>query len=205
MDKKKEKKDKKIIWIILILLLIIALSIGFALFTSQLNIQSTATVSSDPSAFKVVFSTSDNSSVGGTPILGGVATGGTVGKDTTTITDLSASFTAPGQTAVWKFYSYNSGKYDAFLNKVTLGAIVCTPDGADASRVAEAAKSLSIKISVGGQVYTSTNEKIDSHTLAKTSGEEIIVTLSYAEGAPAVDGNFNVSIGDIILEYNSAD
>ena len=151
--------------IILLLLLIIALSVGFALFTSQLRVQSTATVTPDPTAFKVVFSTSSTSSVEGTPIYGGVATGGSINKDATTISDLNAKFTAPGQEATWKFYSYNSGEYEAFLNKVILGRITCNPDGADPAKVAEAAKHLNIKISVGGQTYTASDENINTHTL----------------------------------------
>lgn len=200
----KENKNKKVILIIL-LLLVIGLTIGFAAFTSQLKIQLSATVSPDPSNFKVVFSSSATSATQGSLIYGGVAQGGIFEQNATTLSGLTANFTAPGQTAIWKFYSFNAGEYDAFLNKVSLGAIVCVPDGADPNKVAEAAKGISIKISVGGQTYTSSNEAIDSHGLAKGVGEEVVVTLEYAAGSAAVDGKFDVSIGDITLEYNSAD
>lgn len=200
----KERKNKKIILIIL-LVLIILLSVGFALFASQLKIQLSATVSPDPNSFKVVFSSSPNESVAGQPIHGGTASGGTFGKDATTVSGLTATFTAPGQTATWKFYSFNSGEYDAFLNKVTLGEIVCTPNGADPVKVEEAAKGLSVKVSVDGQEYAATNDGINGQSLAKGTGEEVVITLSFAAGSAPVDGNFNVSIGDITLEYNSAD
>ena len=200
----KERKHNKIILIIL-LILILGLSIGFAAFTSKLKIQSTATVSPDANSFKVAFSSKPNVLEEGNIVLGGKATGGVFEKNATTLSSLNANFTAPGQTATWKFYAYNSGEYDAFLNTVILGAIVCTPDGADPAKVIEAAKGINIKISVGGQTYTSTTEGINSHILEKGKGEEIIVTLSYADGSAIVDGKFNVNIGDIILEYNSAD
>jgi hypothetical protein len=200
----KERKNKKIILIIL-LVAVIGLTIGFAAFTTQLKIQSSAKVSPDPTNFKVVFSSSSTASVDGSPVYGGKAEGGTFGKDATTISGLSAKFTAPGQTATWKFYAFNAGEYEAFLNKVMLGAISCIPDGADATKVAEAEKGISIKISVGGKEFVSTNETINSHNLEKKAGEEVLVTLTYAEGSAAVDGNFDVSIGDITLEYNSAD
>lgn len=201
----KERKSKKIILIILLILLI-GLSIGFAAFNSNLRIQSAASVTPDPNSFKVVFSTSSTSSVEGTPVLGGVANGGTLKKDSTIISDLSANFTAPGQTATWKFYSFNSGIYNAFLNKVTLGTISCIAnEGTDTNKVAEAAKGINIKVSVGGNEFTSTSENIDLHTLAKETGEEIIVTLTYAEGSALVDGSFDVVIGDIILGYDSVD
>lgn len=200
----KERKNKKTILIIL-LIAVIALAIGFAAFTTQLKIKSSATVSPDPSNFKVVFSSSATSEATGNIIRGGRAEGGTFEKNATTLSGLTANFTAPGQTATWKFYAFNGGQYDAFLNKAILGSIVCIPDGADPAKVAEASKGISIKISAGGQEYTSSDENINSHSLAKGVGEEVIVTLTYAAGSTAVDGNFDVTIGDIILEYNSAD
>lgn len=200
----KERKNKKVL-LIMLLLAVILLTIGFAAFTAQLRIQSSASVSPDPSNFKVLFSSSATSSVQGPIIYGGVAEGGIFEQNATTLSGLSANFTAPGQFATWKFYAFNAGEYDAFLNKVTLGAVICTPDGADPAKVAEAAKGISIKISIGGQEYSSSNESINSHELAKGNGEEVIVTLTYAAGSAAVDGNFDVSIGDITLEYNSAD
>lgn len=200
----KERKNKK--WLLIILLLaVILLAIGFAVFTTQLKIQSSATVSPDPNNFKVVFSSSATSATEGRIIYGGKAEGGTFEKNGTTLSGLTANFTAPGQTATWKFYAFNGGEYDAFLNKVTLGAVICTPNGADPTKVAEAAKGISINISIGGKKYTSSNDNINSHELVKGAGEEVLVTLSYAAGSAAVDGNFDVSIGDIVLEYNSAD
>lgn len=201
----KERKNKKLILIIL-LIAIILLSVGFAAFNAHLKIQSSATISPDPDSFKVVFSTSANESVEGSPIYEGMAQGGSFKKDATTISGLSANFTAPGQTATWKFYAFNSGVYNAFLNKVTVGMISCIAGaGADPSKVDEAAKGMNIKISVGGKEFSSTDEAISSHNLLKGTGEEIIVTLAYAEGAAIVDGDFDVVIGDITLEYNSAD
>lgn len=200
----KERKHNKVI-LILLLILILGLSIGFAAFASRLKIQSSATVSPDANLFKVAFSSKSNVPEEGNIVLGGKATGGVFEKNATILSSLNANFTAPGQIATWKFYAYNSGEYDAFLNSVTLGAIVCTPDGADPAKVIEAARGIDINISVGGQTYTSTTEGINSHILQKGKGEEIIVTLTYADGSAIVDGKFNVNIGDIILEYNSAD
>ena len=201
----KERKNKKVILVIL-LIAIILLSVGFAVFTSQLKIQSSATVSPDPSAFKVVFSSSATASVEGEPVYGGLAAGGKFEKDAATISGLNANFTAPGQVATWTFYSFNDGEYNAFLNKVKLGKIKCiAAEGTDPVKVAEAEKGINIKISVGGQEYTKTDEAINSHSLAKNAGEQVVVTLSYDDGSAGVDGNFDVIIGDITLEYNSAD
>lgn len=201
----KDRKNKKIILIILIIA-IIALSIGFASFTAKLKIQSSATVSPDPTNFKVVFSSSATSSQKGAPTYGGTATGGNFEKDATTISGLNATFKAPGESATWTFYSFNDGDYNAFLNEVTVGKITCIPaEGTDPAKVDQAAKGIKIKVNVGGNEYTTTNETINSHGLAKGTGEKIVVTLTYETGSATVDGDFEVSIGDITLEYNSAD
>lgn len=201
----KERKNRKIILIVL-LIAVLALSIGFAAFTSKLRIQSGATVTPDPTAFKVVFSSSATSSIEGTPIYGGKASGGTIDKGATTISGLNANFTAPGQEATWTFYAFNDGEYNAFLNAVTVGTISCIADeGTDPVKVTEASKGIKLKVSVGGKEYTSSDNAIDSHGLTKNTGEQVIVTLTYEEGSTTVDGNFDVIIGDITLEYNSAD
>lgn len=201
----KERKNRKIILVVLFIA-VLALSIGFAAFTSRLKIQSGATVTPDPNAFKVVFSSSATSSVEGSPVYGGTASGGEFTKGATTISGLNANFTAPGQEATWKFYAFNEGEYDAFLNAVTVGSISCVAaKDTDPAKVANAQKDISIKVSVNGKEYTTSDNDIDLHGLARNTGEQIVVTLTYAEGSAAVDGNFDVVIGDITLEYNSAD
>lgn len=202
----KSRKAKKSILIVL-LLLVVGLSIGFAAFNSNLTIKSSATVKPDKSTFRVVFSTSKTESAGGAAELDGTyAKGGTFAQDSTTLEGLSATFTAPGQTATWKLNSFNDGEFDAFLNTVTVGAITCTPkEGTDPAKVTEAAKGISIKVTVGGVDYDVTTEGITAHTLKKGTGEEVIVTLTYKAQSAIADGDFDVAIGDIILGYDSID
>lgn len=202
----KERKNKKIILVVL-LITIIGLSIGFAAFASTLTMQTSATVTPNPDSFKVVFSSSNTEVAEGTPILDGTyATGGTFEKNATTITGLKANFTAPGQTATWKVYTFNDGEYDAFLNNVTLGEITCTAkNGTSQSSAIEASQGISVKVTVGGTEYSTSNTDISSHKLAMGTGEEVLITLTYAEGSARADGDFDITIGDITLIYNSVD
>lgn len=201
----KSRKTKKMILIVL-LLVVVALSIGFAAYSSTLTIQSSALVKGDPDAFSVVFSSSDTESIGGTPIYDGTyATGGTFEKSARILTDLSATFDAPNQTATWKVYAYNDGSFPAYLNGITVGSITCTAkDGTDQTKVDDAAKGIKLSVTVG-QTYTQTTNNITGHQLGIGHAEEVIVTLTYEDGSAIADGNFDVAIGDITLLYESVD
>lgn len=208
----KSRKTKKVILIVL-LLLIVGLSIGFAAFGEDLTIRTGATVTPNPDGFAVVFSASKTEAIAGQTVTDGTyAQAANIEANSTTLPSvetekLSATFTEPGQTATWKFYSFNNGIYDAFLNDVTIGDITCTAkQGTDQSKVDEAAEGISVTVSVGGSTYTGKgNSAINGHSLAKNSGEEIVVTLKYAANSAIADGNFDVTVGDIILGYDSID
>lgn len=202
----KSRRTNKVI-LILLFLLVIGLSIGFAAYGRELKISTAATVKGDEAGFKVVFSTEEDDATAGTIEEDGYASALTIGADSTELSNLKATFTAPGQTATWKFYAYNSGKFDAFLNGVTIGEISAEPkNGTDAEKVEEALKGISVKVKVANEEYTTTKNPLTStHKLAQTTGEEIVVTISYAAGSAIADGDFDVNIGDIVLNYSSID
>lgn len=206
------KKERNTIAIIALIVAVVGLSVGFAAFATTLTISATATMTPSSSDFAVVFSTSADASISGDTgevVTGGVATSGTTfAKDTTTLTNLSATFTAPGQTATWKVYAHNKGQYEAFLNAVTLGNITCAKaSGSTASDtlVQQACAGLSLKVSVGGTEYTSSNAAIAGHSIVAGSGEEVLVTLTYAADAARIDGPADITIGNITLKYDSTD
>lgn len=200
----KSRKAKKIVLIVL-LLLVIGLTIGFAAFVSELTISSSATVEGNANNFKVAFSESATEVTGSTSTIGENATaGGTFSG--TALSGLKAEFTAPGQTATWTVYAYNDGQFDAFLNDVTIGSITGKAgDGTTQSYVDEAVKGISISVKVGGASYSQTTTGLTSHKLEQGTGEEIIVTLTYAADSAIADGDFTVNIGDIKLNYESVD
>ena len=202
----KTRKMKKTILLVL-LLVVVGLSIGFAAFSSNLTIRSSATVKPDASTFKVVFSASATESVGGSVVTdGNYASGGTFDANTTTLEGLTATFTEPGQVATWEIYSFNAGAYDGYLNTVTLGEITCSAKtGTTDSMVQEAAKGIKLKVSAGDAIYDATTEGISGHILEQGKGEKIVVTLTYQAGSAIADGDFEVSIGDIKLGYDSVD
>lgn len=204
----KTRKTSKLI-LILLLVLIAGLSIGFAAFDRNLTIQSGAKVTPNPDGFSVVFSAEQNSSTAGTTVTDGTyAEAVTIAANSTTLSGLTATFTEPGQTATWEFYAYNAGIYDAFLNDVTLGDIEYTIDpkyGTDENKVKEAIKGIKLQVKVNETTFTSSNDTVNTHTLEEKTGEKVVVTLSYEANSAIADGNFDVTIGDIVLGYDSID
>ena len=203
----KSRKTNKLI-LILLLVLIIGLSIGFAAYGRELKISTAATVKGDESGFKVVFSTEEDAATAGTiSPASSYANEIEIAADSTELSNLKATFTAPGQTATWTFYSYNAGKFDALLNGVVVGDISATPkQGTDADKVTEAVKGISVKVKVGTAEFTATQDPMTAtHKLAQDDGEEIVVTITYAADCAIADADFDVTIGDILLKYNSVD
>ena len=144
-----------------------------------------------------------------------VATNGIIdNSNDPTISNLSATFTEPGQTAVYKFYAYNAGELNSFLKRIVFENVtvqnatkVCTASaGTTDELVQKACEKISVKVKVGNEFETSTGKtSITGHSLAKKNGEAVVATLEYEAGANRADGNFNVAFGNITLNYSSAD
>ena len=206
------KKKQKIITIVALIVMIIGMSIGFAAFSTNISISSSAGVAPSAADFHVKFSASESSVVTSqvTPSTSG-ATGekATINNSGTmpTISGLKANFTAPGQSVTYTFYVHNTGDYTAYLKNIIFeNASGKSSHKATDSLVAAACNSISITAKVGAATYSQTTNSITNHSLAAKSGKEtVVVTISYASGGSKADGDFSVAFGDIKLEYKSTD
>lgn len=210
----------QVIAIVALIVGVIDLSIGFAVFSSILNVQSSANVKPYNSTMNVIFSNAqDKAEVAEiTPTVTPnslVATNGIIDNNNyPTISNLSATFTEPGQTAVYKFYAYNAGELNSFLKSIVFENVtgqnatkVCTASaGTSDELVQKACEKISVKVKVENELETSTGKaSITGHTLAKENGEAVVITLEYEAGTNRADGEFNVAFGNITLNYSSAD
>lgn len=213
-------KKTKVIAIVALIVGVIGLSIGFASFSSILNVQSSANVKPYNSTMNVIFSSAESKAevTEITPVVTPnslVATNGIIdNSNDPTISNLSATFTEPGQTAVYKFYAYNAGELNSFLKRIVFENVtvqnatkVCTASaGTSDELVQKACEKISVKVKVGNELETSTGKaSITGHTLAKENGEAVVITLEYEAGTNRADGDFNVAFGNITLNYSSAD
>ncbi len=199
---------------------IISLSIGFAAFSNTLTIKSNATVTPDSGIFNVDFS-DDSTKVLVDPVTPVVtpntlvATNGTIDNTgSPTISNISATFTEPGQKAVYTFYAYNAGELDAYLKSIAFANAtggsttkVCTAlTGTTDSLVQEACKGITLSVQVGSEAATiGSVSSITGHKLAKASSDTVVVTLEYAVNSASADGDFTVTFGDVTLNYSSVD
>ena len=205
-------RKQKLLMIVALIVGIASLSIGFAAFSTTLNISSSASVSPSSDTFSVKFSTSQNSLVVGavTPsskTTGITTTDGVIDNGANpTIKNLSATFTNPGQYVEYTFYARNEGEYTAYLNNINfLGDKTCTGEtGTTASLVTSACESINISATIGNTTYTETTP-IEGHTLAKGVGEQIKIRLEYLSSGTSVDGGMSITFPNVALVYSTLD
>lgn len=215
-----KNRNAQVIAIVALVVAVLGLSIGFASFSNVLNIQASANVKPDSSTLNVDFSSSiDSVTVAEiTPTATPnsiVTTNATIDNSADpTISNLSATFTEPGQSVVYKFYAYNAGELNAYLKSIVYANAagsnatkVCTAkEGTTDALVQKACENILVKVKVGNELETATGKaSITGHSLAKKTGEMVTVTLEYAAGAERTDGDFSVAFGNITLNYSSAD
>lgn len=208
------------IWIITLLAIgIVQLSVGFAAFSTVLNISTSLKVEPDSSYFKVNFSSSPtelatNEIVPTKSDTKIVTTNAVIDNtDDPTISNIYAVFTEPGQYVEYSFYSYNTGKYLAYLNEVNFKNIdgetvtkKCTPlIGAREDLVEAVCGDIELSVQVGPTVFKATDNNINSHTLARESSENVVVKITYINNDHWADGDFEVSFGNVTLDYGTVD
>lgn len=222
-----KNRGSKVIAIVGLVVAVAALSIGFAAFTQNLTISSSAKVTPSDNVLKVLFSSSDgtqaeeavvanpSTSADGKTQTGTNATINNNGGVNPTITGLHADFTAKKQTVTYTFYVHNDSEYIAYLRSVAFGNAAgsdtykkCTKGtNTTESMVTAACADVTLKISVGGTEFTSSNAAVTDSSLAVGAFAPVVVTISYdAAGTsttPIPDGDFSVAFGDITLGYSS--
>lgn len=118
----------KIIAIVALVVAIAGLSIGFAAFSTRLDIESSADVPVDASVWNVGFSTVNSAITPGT-VNGQTnsASNGSLTLTQFTITqNVNATLaTTNGSQVEYDFYIVNDGALDAYLNSVTMGNLTC--------------------------------------------------------------------------------
>lgn len=219
-------RSSKVIAIVALLVAVVGVSVGFVALGRDLTITSEANVS--PENNLIVLFSSDDAEQKTEPVVGKVidstitegetsaATAENASISGTTISNLEANFTKPGQTVTYEFYAHNAGSFAAYLTDImfedaaTEKKKVCTPaTGTTAEYANNACEDIKIEVSVGEgsslEEATTTVPGIAGHELGMNSFEKVVVTISYPTGSDVADGDFSVKFGDITLRYSSID
>ncbi len=224
--RKRYNKNSKILIIMVLMIGVIGLSIGFSAFSKNLDINSTATVTPDPSDFKILFSSSKDSVVDGyiypwaynpdedsTKSKGDIATIDNTDPTHPKITGIKATFMKENREIGYGLYVTNQGRYDAYLKKIEFGDKKCTAKpGTSQTLVNQACNSITLHIRFvdtgeSSNLYNvSNNMVVSNHPLRKGTSEGITVWIDYfPDAAVFADGDFDVTFGDITLTYSSSD
>ncbi len=204
---------KKKLTIILLVLAVVGMSIGFAAFSTTLNISSSASVNPNSDDFKVRFSKSETTLVEGSVspsyISSGIASSSNAiinNSSFPTLTNISATFTQPGQYVEYSVYVRNVGEYTAYLNLINFtGGKTCETESGESSTLAEAAcSSIEVYVEIDGKKYYDSNT-ISNHPLSKNSSELVKVGITYISGGAYSDTAFSVKLRDITLVYSTID
>lgn len=220
-------RRKQQLTIILVLVAVIStISVGFAAFSSTLNISSSASVTPNSSDFKVVFSADrtsiiNSSTIGQcvgavTGVSGGASTGssGCIGE--TEFKNAVANFSAPGQVSAFIFYVHNIGKYDAYLKKVNFNLLdngkhkKCYASTSDSTKATDslvdaACEGIEISVRGFGNTYSDTMVNISEQVIPQGTVKEVEVVITYGENSKLADGPFNVEFGNVEFEYSTVD
>ena len=222
---------QKVITIAALVIAVIALSIGFAAFTSTLNISTSAHVTPEDGNFIVKFSKL-NGELDETNVTPSTGTGDNARINNTNasnpvISNLSAQFTQPGETVEYTFYVRNMGKYDAHLTDVrfnkTAGEFkTCTATGDNPvsdtikNSICSAIKfTVTLENSPSNISLTSTSDyandvnvdyivnKSSTPNTGTTNSKMVKVRIEYPSNAPHADGSFEVEFGSVEMIFAS--
>ena len=207
-----KSRKQKVLLIFVLMLSIASLSIGFAAFSVSLNISSSASVSPSSDTFNVKFSISKDSLVVGSVQPSYVSPGvnadmGIIDNSSQPkLSNLSATFTQPGQYVEYTFYARNVGEYTAYLNSVSFFASkICKAENDTTDMLVQnACESINISVSVGGDIYNDSTA-ITGHSLESGFGEEVKVILEYDDNGDFVDGPFSISFPYVLFVYSTID
>ena len=163
------KKENKIVFGILALLVsIVAVSISYAAFTQNLNINGSANVQA--TSWSVHFANLTNGVRNGTAVE---RTAPTIKSGRTDIGDYAVDFYTPGDSITYKFDVVNDGDYDAKIAVVTKGTPSCS--GTDTTSNTNVCNNLEYTLK-----YTSNNQDVAvNDTLRKNETKNMTLVLRY--------------------------
>ena len=200
-------RKQKLLMIIALVAGIASLSVGFAAFSTTLKISSSASVSPSSDTFSVLFSTSADSlvveEIVPTTNANNIVTTNAIidNSSNPTISNISATFTNPGQYVVYNFYVKNMGEYTAYLNNINfIGEKTCiAAEGTTESLVRSACDYINLFVMIDEQVY-SASTNVMGINIQKQASKPVKVVLEYADVGTSVDGPFSITLPKVSLE-----
>ena len=207
-------KNKVVILVILIIA-VMGLSIGFATYSSSLNISSRAHINADSGNYRLVFANNYdiNNLVYGyvTPVSNSQYGGrGTINNsgDTPVISGLSATFDDTGESVSYSVYIVNTGLYTAYIKNINFVPVTSSfnecvaREGTSTSDVATACPYVYMTITIDEYSFSSNSLSLNNdinYPIEPGSYEQMTITLIYASNGYKPNGDFFVRFGNVQL------
>ena len=195
-----KERGAKVIAIVALLIAVVGLTVGYAAYSSTLNINGTANV--DPASWKVNFGYKTGDSLTGTTTGHATETTAPTLADTT-ISGFDVTLKAPGDSVTYNFLIKNSGTLNAKLASFTMGTLTCAPnEGSNISQ--EDATNL-----CGELKYTLTYADGSTITTGTTldvgNSKELVLKLEWPSTSTlSVSDDVKVTIGTTTFLYQQA-
>ena len=206
-----KEREMKTLVIAALVISVVAIGVGFAAFSTTLQINGTATVNTAGKTWNVLFTAVEKTGASTEGIDATVPSisNGTAGenKTNTAIGTITAAFTAPKQKLQYKITVTNSGTYNAKLTAAsipTLETITVTGTGNDAETDAANVKK-HLKFS-----FTKADESPvtpETDTLAAGTTQDYLYTIEYVDFNNASDlpaAQVNITIPETTLTFSQA-
>lgn len=204
-------RKTQVITIVALVIAIVTLGVGFAAFSTTLNISSSASVSPSSDNFFIGFyankSQASNSTVTIFPSMSTDSTGSSINiiGGSKTLSGLKARFSKPGNVVVYDVVIKNDGEYDAYLNSVNMSqnATCVAEDEATDSLVQSACEGIKIAFMLDGY-----DENVSGNVNIPIAVGEYLnaqIIMRYREGSAYADGPFSVSFEPITLDFSTVE
>ena len=206
-----KEREMKTLVIAALVISVVAIGVGFAAFSTTLQINGTATVNTAGKTWNVLFTNVEKTGLSTENIDATVPSisNGTAGENTTNtaIGTITAAFTAPKQKLQYKITVTNSGTYNAKLTAAsipTLETITVTGTGNDAATDAANVKK-HLKFS-----FTKADESPvtpETDTLAAGTTQDYLYTIEYEDLTNAAElpkAQVSISIPQTTLTFSQA-
>ena len=213
---RRSSRDRKKLVIFMLMFSIASLSIGFAAFSTTLNISSRASVNPNSNSFGVKLSSKLDSIVDGkvkgiqgpnvSSLTDAIISNNTLNS---TISNLSATFTGGGY-AGYNVYIINTGEYTAYLNSINFnGDKVCEAVGDTTQALVDQACEnvhLSVALQEGNQdKYYNESTQFSNKPIYKGEVMPLYIQISYTFEGFMADGDYSVTLPEISLVFSTID
>lgn len=195
-----KERGAKVIAIVALLIAVVGLTVGYAAYSSTLNINGTANV--DPASWKVNFGYKTGDSLTGTTTGHATETTAPTLADTT-ISGFDVTLKAPGDSVTYNFLIKNSGTLNAKLASFTMGTLTCAPNASgsisqeDATNLCGELK-YTLTYADGSTITTDT-------TLDAGDSKELVLKLEWPSASTlSVSDDVKVTIGTTTFVYQQA-